>query len=262
MAAAVAGRVRVAPRGTERVDRWWVEPLITVVVLGIFVLYTTWAMVFGTTVNGHFAYFADPYLSPFYSPCVTTNCPADTFPVIPWAFSPAWLIFYLPLAFRLTCYYYRKAYYRSFFWAPPACAVPDAAKRYSGETRFPFIIQNIHRYAFYGALIPLFFLWWDMVKGFIFQGHFFIGLGSFVLLINVILLSLYSFSCHSCRHLTGGYLDVLSRHGLRYSIWKFVSKINEHHMLIAWCSLVFVMFSDVYVRLVAAGAILDPHVVF
>ncbi len=243
-------------------DVWWLEPLITVVVLGTFVLYTTWAMVFGTTVNGHFAYYANPYLSPFYSPCVATNCPQDAFQVIPWAFSPAWLIFYFPLAFRLTCYYYRKAYYRSFFWAPPACAVPDAAKRYNGETRFPFIFQNIHRFAFYGALIPLFFLWWDMVKGFIYNGHFFIGLGSFVLLVNVCLLSLYSFSCHSCRHLVGGYLDLLSRHAARYGIWKFVSKINEHHMLIAWCSLVFVMFSDVYVRLVAAGVILDPHVVF
>lgn len=262
MAAAVSGRVRVAPRGTERADIWWLEPLITVVVLGTFVLYTTWAMVFGTTVNGHFAYYADPYLSPFYSPCVATNCPQDAFPVIPWAFSPAWLIFYFPLAFRLTCYYYRKAYYRSFFWAPPACAVPDAAKRYGGETRFPFIFQNIHRFAFYGALIPLFFLWWDMVKGFIYQGHFFIGVGSFVLLVNVILLSLYSFSCHSCRHLVGGYLDVLSRHAARYSLWRFVSKINEHHMLIAWCSLVFVMFSDIYVRLVASGAISDLHVVF
>ncbi|HLG71695.1 MAG TPA: hypothetical protein VK009_14850 [Chloroflexota bacterium] len=262
MAAAVSGRVRVAPRGTERVDIWWLEPLITVLVLGTFVLYTTWAMVFGTTVNGHFAYYADPYLSPFYSPCVATNCPQDTFPVISWAFSPAWLIFYFPLAFRLTCYYYRKAYYRSFFWAPPACAVPDAAKRYNGETRFPFIIQNIHRYAFYGALIPLFFLWWDMVKGFMYHGHLWIGVGSFVLLINVILLSLYSFSCHSCRHLVGGYLDMLSRHAMRYKIWKFVSKINEHHMLIAWCSLVFVMWSDIYVRLVAAGITHDFHVVF
>ncbi len=262
MAAAVAGRVRVAPRGTERVDNWWLEPLITVVVLGTFVLYTTWAMVFGTGTPGHFAYYADPYLSPFYSPCVTANCPQDTFPIIPWAFSPAWLIFYFPLAFRLTCYYYRKAYYRSFFWAPPACAVPDAAKRYNGETRFPFIIQNIHRYAFWGAMLILFFLWWDTVKGFIYHDHFMLGVGSFVLLINVTLLSLYSFSCHSCRHLVGGYLDVLSGRSLRYKAWKLVSKLNEHHMLIAWCSLVGVMLTDVYVRLVTGGVIPDLRVVF
>src|SRR5438477_11965127 len=171
MATAVAGRVRVAPKGTERADLWWLEPLITVVVLGLFVLYTTGSMVFGgstvaTAGSGfRYAYYADPYLSPFFSPCVARTCPPDTFPVIPWSrnISPAFLIFIFPLAFRLTCYYYRKAYYRSFFWAPAACAVPDAAKRYNGETRFPFVIQNIHRYAFWGAAVILFFLWWDTV---------------------------------------------------------------------------------------------------
>ena len=29
------------------------------------------------------------------------------------------------LLFRLTCYYYRKAYYRSFWLSPPACAVAE-----------------------------------------------------------------------------------------------------------------------------------------
>src|SRR5205823_184953 len=108
----------------------------------------------------------------------------------------------------------------------------------------------------------LFFLWWDTVKGFVYQGHFMIGLGSVVLLINVCLLSLYSFSCHSCRHLAGGYLDVLSGRSLRYKAWAFVSKLNEHHMLIAWCSLIFVMFTDLYVHFVSAGVPIDPRVVF
>jgi hypothetical protein len=247
---------------------WWLEPLITVVVLGIFVLYTTGSMVFGGStvpVPGggiRYSYYADPYVSPFFSPCVALTCPPDTFPMIPWAFSPAWLIFIFPLAFRLTCYYYRKAYYRSFFWAPPACAVPDAAKRYSGETRFPFVIQNIHRYAFWLALVIVVFLWIDTVKAFIYHGHFMIGLGSIVLLINVILLSLYSLSCHSCRHLVGGYLDVLSGRSLRHHVWRWISRRNEHHMAIAWCSLVFVMFTDLYVHLVSAGVPIDPRVVF
>jgi peptidoglycan biosynthesis protein MviN/MurJ (putative lipid II flippase) len=35
--------------------------------------------------------------------------------------------------------------------SPPACAVPDGHERYSGETRFPLIFQNLHRYAFYAA---------------------------------------------------------------------------------------------------------------
>jgi len=254
MAVAVGGRVRVAPRRTERADRWWFEPLITVVVLGGFVLYTTWAMVFGTS---HF--YADPYLSPFYSPCITTLCPRAALPYVSWAYSPAWLIFWAPLAFRLTCYYYRKAYYRSFFWAPPACAVPDAPKRYAGETRFPFIVQNLHRYAFWVALIVVGFLWIDAVKAFHFPTGWGIGLGSVVLLVNASLLTLYSFSCHSCRHLCSGVFDVLSRHPLRYRVWRTVSKWNEHHMAIAWTSLVFVAFSDVYVRLVSAGIILDPR---
>ena len=68
-----------------------------------------------------------------------------------WPLSPALLVLPFPLGFRLTCYYYRKAYYRSFWWAPPACAVPDARPRYTGETRFPLILQNIHRYFFYLA---------------------------------------------------------------------------------------------------------------
>ena len=65
--------------------------------------------------------------------------------------SPALFILPFPLLFRATCYYYRKAYYRAFFWDPPACAVSEVAprKNYTGEREFPFILQNLHRYAFY-----------------------------------------------------------------------------------------------------------------
>ena len=61
-----------------------------------------------------------------------------------------WLIILIiPLGFRMTCYYYRKAYYRSFWMSPPACAVPDktpvaTSRRYTGETRFPLILMNAH----------------------------------------------------------------------------------------------------------------------
>src|SRR6266542_2673835 len=57
------------------------------------------------------------------------------------------------LLFRLTCDYYRRAYYRSFWLSPPACAVPDGHRSYSGETRFPLIFQNAHRYFFYAAVL-------------------------------------------------------------------------------------------------------------
>ncbi len=59
------------------------------------------------------------------------------------------------LGFRLTCYYYRKAYYRAFWQSPPACAVAEPHGKYTGETRFPLIMQNVHRYFFYAAAAHL-----------------------------------------------------------------------------------------------------------
>jgi hypothetical protein len=167
-----------------------------------------------------------------------------------------------PLGFRLTCYYYRKAYYRSFWWAPPACAVPDARPRYTGETRFPLILQNIHRYFFYLALPFPLILTWDALRAFSFPDGFGIGLGTLVLLVNALFLWLYTLSCHSCRHLCGGRLNSFSRHPVRFWMWRKVSALNARHMLLAWVSLVFVALADVYVRLVASGVISDPRWVF
>jgi hypothetical protein len=67
----------------------------------------------------------------------------------------------------------------------------------------------------------------------------------------------YSLSCHSCRHIVGGRLNHFSRHPLRYRAWTWVSKLNAHHMRWAWLSLFWVAFSDLYVSLVASGAITD-----
>src|SRR5206468_1761576 len=136
-------------------DTWWALPVTVVVVLGSFIVYSTWAAL----QNAH--YYAPPYLSPFYSPCISKSClhstfgwglPDMTFPVIG-IVSPAFLILWGPGLFRLTCYYYRKAYYRSFWLAPPACAVRDVKAGYSGETRFPLFLQNYHRYALYVAVV-------------------------------------------------------------------------------------------------------------
>ena len=66
-----------------------------------------------------------------------------------WIISPAIIVLVVPLGFRLTCYYYRKAYYRSLLLSPPACAVREPRRRYTGETRFPLIMQNVHRWFFY-----------------------------------------------------------------------------------------------------------------
>jgi hypothetical protein len=243
---------------SRRQDAWWVEPLLVVVVLTGFGLYALWAALQNAN------YYAPPYLSPFYSPCLAVNCAHVTLPLVGswWNLSPAFLILWVPLGFRLTCYYYRKAYYRSFFWSPPACAVADARRSYSGETRFPFLLQNLHRYFFWLSLVVLAFLWWDVLLAFRFPTGFGIGLGTVVLAVNAWLLTLYSVSCHSCRYLCGGYLDSFQNAPLRYRLWRLTNRLNPRHPLFAWISLFGVGLADLYVRLVAMGLIQDPRIVF
>ena len=222
---------------TKRKDLWWLEPLLYVIGLGGFVVYATWAAFQGN----HYEY--GPYLSPFYSPELVFDW---------WKFSPAFLILWIPAGFRTTCYYYRKAYYRSFFMDPPACAVSEGCKKYTGETSFPLIFQNIHRYFFYLAAIFIIFLWIDAFKAFFFDGVFGIGVGTLVLTANVFLLSCYTFSCHSFRHLIGGFKDSF-KCGYQHAMYEKVSCMNEHHMLWAWLSLFSVGFADIYVRLCSMG---------
>jgi hypothetical protein len=250
-------RASIAAR-TLRTDRWWVQPLVTVVVLVLFVAYSS----FRAFQNAH--YFAEPYISPFYSPCLTTACEGNTFPKLwtgPSWISPAIYILIVPLGFRLTCYYYRKAYYRSFWLSPPACAVAEPHKRYTGETRLPLLGQNVHRYFFYLGLLFNVILTYDAVLAFRdgrgAWGH--MGLGTLVLLANAALLWLYSLSCHSCRHIVGGRLNSFSRHPLRYRFWTGVSALNARHMKLAWISLFGVALTDLYVYLLAAGVLADPR---
>jgi hypothetical protein len=198
-----------------------------------------------------------PYLSPFYSPLIDAQ---HTW----WKLSPALLILGGPLGFRATCYYYRKAYYRAFFLDPPGCAVNDRGhKNYRGETAFPFILQNVHRYFFYLALVFLGFLWYDAILAFNFDGHFGVGLGTLVMLTNIILLTLYTFSCHSLRHLAGGKVDCFSCVSFgkaRYAGWRGLTILNERHMLWAWMSLFSVGLTDFYIRSLATGLIRDIRI--
>jgi hypothetical protein len=231
-----------------RRDAWWLELAPVVVVLGLFGVYATFRAFEG-------AYYEwGPYLSPFYSPLID---PEHRW----WPFSPALLILGGPLGFRVTCYYYRKAYYRAFFLDPPACAVGEPGEhRYRGETAFPLILQNLHRYFLYLALVFLVILWYDAVRAFFFDGRPRVGVGSLVLLGNIILLTLYTFSCHSLRHIVGGKVDCFSCAAFgrsRYEAWRGASFLNDHHMLFAWLSLFSVGLADLYVRFVAAGAIRD-----
>ena len=245
--------VGLAQFKTLRTDARWVQPLLVVVGLGGFAIYSTWAAL----QNAH--YYSAPYLSPFYSPCISANCEHTTIPLIGswWNLSPAFLILWIPGGFRATCYYYRKAYYRSFFLSPPACAVKDAPKSYAGETRFPFLFQNLHRYFFYLSLLILAFLWWDAILAFRFPTGFGMGVGTIVLCINAALLSLFSFSCNSCRHVCGGHLNSFHRSPGKYKLWGLVSQLNERHMEYAWVSLIWVGLTDLYVRLLSMGVIHD-----
>ena len=260
------GRATISER-TLRRDRWWVSPTISFVVLSAFVGYATWA----AFVNGD--YYYKPYISPFYSPCLARICGGDVYTHelihgangVPhvgifgpwWAISPAIIILIFPLGFRLTCYYYRRAYYRAFWQSPPACAVAEPHKRYTGETRFPLIMQNLHRYFFYAGLIFNCILTYDAVMAFQNHtggwGHF--GVGTAVLLVNAGLLWAYSLSCHSCRHIVGGRLKHFSKHPIRFRMWGFVTKLNTRHMQLAWASLIFVALTDLYVRLAASGSL-------
>jgi hypothetical protein len=244
-----------------RTDRWWLAPAVTAAGLLAFVVYSTWRAFADTN------YYSAPYVSPFYSPCLAERCRtmhagpnADLFGSW-WGISPAIIILIFPLGFRLTCYYYRKAYYRGFWLSPPACAVAEPHKKYTGETRFPLILQNIHRYFFYAAIVVAGILTYDTVLSFRDEhyrwGH--MGLGTLVFLLNITLIWAYTLSCHSCRHIVGGKLKHFSKHPVRYRMWQWVGKLNARHMLLAWASLISVALADFYVYLVASGAFDDPR---
>jgi hypothetical protein len=257
---------------TARTDAWWVGPLLTVLGLGGFVVYSTWAAFQGEH------YWAGSYLSPFYSPLLFVDVTAPGSAPLHHAWfgswpswypdfvpaSPAFFILLFPLAFRGTCYYYRKAYYRSFFGTPPGCAVcPVRQKNYAGETRL-FLVQNLHRYALYFALALIVILTYDAVISLFREVggevRFGIGVGSVVLFINAFLLACYTFGCHSLRHLVGGRRDTFTSGGrtsLAMRLWEKVTWLNERHMLFAWLSLFWVGFSDFYVRMVSMGYIAD-----
>ena len=201
-------------------------------------------------------------ISPFYSPCLTGSCvpgshPGTSSPGGP--ISPALLILIFPLGFRLTCYYYRKAYYRSFWRSPPACAVADAHGSYSGSPlpapppehppllllRRPRVQRDPHHRRRRGlpaspgrasasAWAPSS---WPSTPP--------------------------SCGCTrsaatACRHLCGGGVKQFSKSPIRHRIWKALTPLNARHMLFAWMSLVFVALTDLYVRLVASGTIHDP----
>ncbi|MCS6266989.1 MAG: succinate dehydrogenase [Vampirovibrio sp.] len=243
---------------TDRKDAWWWEQVFTIVVMGLFTIYATWA----AAANAYFE--VGPYFSPFYSPNLKAMFPE----AFSWmSFSPAFLILWAPLGFRGTCYFYRRTYYRAIFNDPPACAVDKPkvgllrwAADYTGETLFPFVLQNFHRYFMYAALVLVVFHWKHVWDSMFYKGQFGVGVGSLVILLDAVLLSLYVFSCHSLRHLLGGKLNnfmanIFSK--FRFSLWEGQTVLNGQHWFYAWASLFTVGLCDLYIRLTAMGVIKD-----
>lgn len=248
---------------TARRDSWWVAPAVVFLVLSSFIVYATWAAFQGEH------YVHGPYISPFYSPEVFGPSAHSWFGAKPawwpgWLpASPALLILWAPAGFRLTCYYYRGAYYKAFWADPPSCTVGEPRKHYRGERSLPLVLQNVHRYFLYIALIFLVILVHDVWEAMWFPGpsterlSFGIGVGTLVLALNVFLLGSYTLGCHSLRHLVGGGLDQLSRSPVRRRTYDCVSCLNRRHMLWAWSSLVGVAFADLYVRMCSMGVWTD-----
>src|SRR5437763_1625185 len=57
----------------------------------------------------------------------------------------------------------------------------------------------------------------------------------------------------------GGYLDSFHRASLRFRLWSLANRLNARHNRWAWASLVVVGLTDLYIRLVAAGVVVDPR---
>jgi hypothetical protein len=251
---------------TTRRDAWWVQPMLVALALTTFLVYATWAAFQGN----HFEY--GPYLSPFYSPLLFGDSRHAWFGPNPawWPgalpFSAALLILWAPGGFRVTCYYYRGAYYKAFWADPPACTVGEPRKRYLGEKSFPLAMQNIHRYFLYLGVFFIVILLADAYNAFWFDDaatgtrHFGIGLGSLILTINALLLGGYTFSCHSLRHLIGGGRDEISKSPLTWTCYSCVTGLNRRHQLFAWLSLFSVGLADLYVRMCSMGIWTDLRI--
>jgi hypothetical protein len=255
-------RAQISER-TLRQDPWWRAQRVVATLLTIWVTYASVHVFIGKW------YYVPQfhYLTPFYSPCVSGECVPGSAtlgtwipkvpPIIPFAFVSLPFV----LGFRLTCYYYRRAYYRAFYRAPAACAVREPHASYSGETRFPLILQNLHRYFFYAVLLISVLNTYDLVQAFRGpNGSFGLGLGTLIMGVNVVMLWAYSLSCHSCRHITGGRLKNFSRHPFRYQLWTRISWLNARHMQLAWITLCTPMVTDLYIWLVSAGVFNDPRI--
>ena len=226
--------------------------------LSTFLVYSTWAAFQGDH------YTSGPYLSPFYSPEVFGTSTHSWFgpPPASWPRGCRFPRRCSSCRSRVCSddlYYYRGAYYKAFWADPPSCTVGEPRSSYLGESSFPLVLQNFHRYALFLSLAVLFILYADVWKALWFTNpstgtvSFGVGVGTLVLATNCVLFSAYLFGCHSLRHVVGGCVDQVSRAPLGLRAYSCVSCLNRKHMVWAWCSLFTVGFSDLYVRLCSMG---------
>lgn len=240
---------------TLRTDKWWLPPLTIGAILAFFIVYSTIRIFMAKW------YVVEDYgyLTPLYSPCLSDSCEAGSahfgtpLPKLPFFIPLGIIAFPIVAGFRVTCYYYRKSGYRSLWGSPVACAVKEPHKKYTGETRFPLIFMNLHRYFWYFAALVLAINTYDMIYAYT-KG---VGLGTLIITVNVVMLGLYTASCHVCRHVMGGRINNFSKHPMRYKFWTWVSKLNGKHGTYAMASLFTVILTDAYIMAVSAGWISD-----
>jgi len=124
------------------------------------------------------------------------------------------------------------------------------------------LVQNIHRYTMYFAILFIVVFFYDAYLSFFRDGKFGVGLGSILILGNPILLGCYTFGCHSVRHLISGKRDCYSCSmggEIAHKNGKLVGWLNKRHEMFAWLSLIWIMGADFYVRMVSMKYIADPN---
>ncbi len=256
---------------TDRIDAWWKGPTAMALYLGIMIAYSTWRgfmeadfwifSEFGRSAGVQTMAIENQgshVLSPLFSPLILPGGDGlgGPIPEFLWWMSPAMFILIFPAGFRGTCYYYRKAYYRAFFQQPTACAVSKPWNAYKGETKL-LVVQNLHRYFMYAALVYLPILSYDVLLSTHFEGGSWgFSVGTLVLALNVILLTGYTLGCHAFRHLIGGGTNDWTSSGiarLKYKFWSLSTYLNVKHKDWALFSLFWVMFADFYVYACTMG---------
>ena len=235
---------------TNRKDAWFVSPFLTLAGGILAFSYLGWSALHGAN-RAWGLYSAPAYAEPFLAGS--------------WRTVQIALLMIVPIGFRLTCYFGRKAFYSAALMDPPACAVAEPhRKTYTGDTKFPFIMQNAHRYFFYLAAIVLVLHWVDLVQLVVPADgrEWYLGLGTLLYTFDTLVLTLYVGGCHSLRHLVRGGMRCACASPLRYGAWKRVSFLTRYHGLLFWVSLFSFVLTDVYIRLLAMGVIpFDPHIV-